>query len=121
MDDFPDLSEFTELDSGTTDGIRWHVMMTWWSINGYVELPDGHPWLTYDDLWEIPAEVHGRITYTRGRIIGFDTNHVNVDSPHKDAPGYGSLSQWDIGDGHMWTQEEVTEEVQNLARQAARA
>jgi hypothetical protein len=57
------------------------------TLNGYIEIPEFHPWYEaeYDNLTEI--EVHGGITfsdYISGSnmwAIGFDTNHFG------DAPG----------------------------------
>lgn len=49
---------------------------------------------------DIPADVHGGITYKEGALIGFDTAHAGDD---------------------VWTQEEVLTEARHLADQAANA
>ena len=80
-------------------GLNLAVTMGMFSINGYVELLPGHPWLELDYM-DIPADVHGGITYKEGALIGFDTAHAGDD---------------------VWTQEEVLTEARHLADQAANA
>lgn len=60
---------------GIMDNIIWRIaahskFFTW---NGYVNLPENHPWRNVDD-WQIPTQVHGGITYgpDRDGWIGFD-------------------------------------------------
>lgn len=65
----------TALESGTHRGLRWAVVAApALGVNGYVRMPNGHPWqrLGYDD---IPVEVHGGLTFQDGNWIGFDTAH----------------------------------------------
>ncbi|PRY38409.1 hypothetical protein CLV58_109136 [Spirosoma oryzae] len=52
--------------------------------NGYVELPEGHPWFNVH-YEHIPVDIHGGLTYAnfeegKGWVIGFDTAHYG-DSP----------------------------------------
>ena len=53
------------------------------TINGYIALPDGHPWLDCPDSLEVhpDIDVHGGITYHEGNTIGFDTGHLG-DGQH---------------------------------------
>lgn len=78
------------------------------AINGYVRLPEGHPWLdldlTQDDTGAGPR-VHGGVTYQAGRWVGFDTLHAFC----RDG---GCRCTY-------WTQEMVIEETKALAFQAS--
>jgi hypothetical protein len=88
------------------------------TINGYIVLPDGHPWLHYPDSLEVhpDIDVHGGITYHEGSTIGFDTGHIG-DGQHPDAPHrYPSRFI-----GHVWSWNEVEEETRRLATQAKNA
>ena len=104
----------------THRGINCMTQMGPFSINGYVELPENHPWLNEGDLQEFDGmEVHGGITYHEGRVIGFDTNHLG-DGHHPGAE-HACLT----GDSlnilgripHTWTWEEVEAETRRLADQ----
>ena len=99
----------------THHGYECAVLMGPMTINGYVALPDGHPWLDYPDSLELhpDIDVHGGITYHTGNTIGFDTNHFG-DGQHPDAP-YGHPSRFT---GHIWNWEEVEAETRRLADQA---
>ena len=99
----------------THRGINCMTQMGPFSINGYIELPENHPWLDFSGTLEVhpDIEVHGGITYHEGRVIGFDTNHLG-DGQHPDAPhAYPSHFT-----GHTWTWEEVEAETRKLADQA---
>ena len=99
----------------THRGINCMTKMGPYSINGYIELPENHPWLDFPDTLEVhpDIEVHGGITYHTGRVIGFDTNHLG-DGQHPDAPHtYPSHFT-----GHTWAWEEVETETRKLADQA---
>lgn len=92
------------------------------SINGYIELPDNHPWLDYlererDGYAEIDVDVHGGITHGKGRIIGFDTAHWG-DGYHPDSKLYNSNNPLSLHEGHVWTWEEVEGETRKLADSA---
>lgn len=108
----------------THQGINCMTQLGPFTINGYIELPENHPWLDFPDMIEVhpDIEVHGGITYHEGRVIGFDTNHLG-DGHHPDAeltgqspvPSFlGSFG----GTNHIWTWEEVEEETRHLANQA---
>lgn len=88
-------------------------MKTGWG-NGYVAVPQGHPWfgLDYDD---IEADVHGGLTYaseggqgfgprdSKGMwVVGFDTAHYN-----------DTIARW--------PEEKVQKEADNLLAQANKA
>lgn len=69
----------------THRGINCMTQMGPFTINGYIELPENHPWLNEGDLQFFDGvDVHGGITYREGRVIGFDTNHFR-DGHHPDA------------------------------------
>ena len=111
----------------THQGINCMTQMGPFTINGYIEIPENHPWLDFPDMIEVypDIEVHGGITYHEGRVIGFDTNHLG-DGHHPEAElAYqaGGISILDI-DGeipHIWTWEEVEAETRHLADQAKEA
>ena len=108
----------------THRGINCMTQLGPFTINGYIELPENHPWLDLPGTLELhpDIEVHGGITYHEGRVIGFDTNHFR-DGHHPDAeladqtekiPNlsmYGEIP-------HIWTWEEVEAETRRLADQA---
>ena len=102
----------TVVDSGTEDGIQWATCRAplYGAINGYVRIPDGHPWagLDYDD---IDVKVHGGLTFGDGEWIGFDALHLGDYWPGQP---YG-LSAGD----RYWTAEQVADETRELARQVA--
>lgn len=117
MPESDQVKEFTHLGYDCT------VLMGPFTINGYIELPEGHPWLQHDSLEGVDfINVHGGITYHRGRVIGFDTNH-SCDGYHPESEIYrlkvahGGL----VPRGHVWSWEEVTEETKRLAEQAREA
>ena len=102
----------------THHGYQCAVIMGPMTINGYIALPDGHPWLDYPDSLEVhpDIDVHGGITYHEGNTIGFDTGHLG-DGQHPDAPHrYPSRFT-----GHVWSWDEVEEETRRLATQAKNA
>ena len=110
-------------------GIDCMTQMGPFTINGYIELPENHPWLNEGDLhYFTGVDVHGGITYHEGRVIGFDTNHLG-DRPHPDSPAVqqglvGTLEEWDYVTGmpsRVWTQAMVVDETKNFAHQAVLA
>lgn len=100
------------------DGIEWRAYMGPMSINGYVKLPEGHPWndkvLAGDDSELV--DVHGGITYQSDTVIGFDTVHC-YDAPHPDSPNFFPMQAFK--GGHVWNVSEVQEEAIHLADQVA--
>lgn len=116
---------------GMERGIPWAVALGTTSYCGYIRVPDDHPWINpdqYPDEADIPARVHGGITYHRGPILGFDTAH-GFDAPHPHAHAYQQLKEVYDGlcaqYGHEpetpWTPAEVVDETVRFARQAERA
>ncbi|MGV0369539.1 hypothetical protein ACUY29_12290 [Corynebacterium aurimucosum] len=111
----------------THRGINCMTQLGPYTINGYIELPENHPWLDFPDTLEVhpDIEVHGGITYHEGRVIGFDTNHFG-DGHHPDAELTGQSPVLPFlcgfgGTNHIWTWEEVEAETRCLAEQAAGA
>ena len=103
----------------THQGINCMTQMGPFTINGYVELPENHPWLDKGDLQDFfDVDVHGGISFHEGRVIGFDTNHLG-DGHHPEAPLADLVSP--IFRGHVWTWEEVEAETRKLADQAKEA
>ena len=115
MNELPDSREVRRF---THDGYECAVQMGPMTINGYVLLPEDHPWLTQGGPLELHPEidVHGGITYHCGCTIGFDTNHLG-DGQHPDAP-HTYHSDFT---GHIWTWDEVEAETRRLADQAKAA
>lgn len=80
------------------------------AVNGYVRLPDGHPWLAVENGYDIPNNVPwGEITYQNGNWIGFDSMHSGQYWPGQ---SYGPY----YGDTHMdaemvieWTKQLLNE------------
>lgn len=103
---------------GEMHGLKVRVVQVYEHVNGYVKLPDGHPWLVVEDEWDIPASVHGGITYRDGDWIGFDTAHGN-DIWLEFVTEEGMRYKRDAT--HVWTAEEMVAEVGSLAAQAAEA
>lgn len=103
----------------THRGINCMTQLGPYTINGYIELPENHPWLNEGDLQEFDdVDVHGGITYHEGRVIGFDTNHFR-DGQHPDAEHALQMPGITCGPGvHIWTWEEVETETRRLADQA---
>lgn len=100
----------------THRGINCMTQTGPFTINGYIELPENHPWLSEGDLHDFnDVDVHGGINYHEGRVIGFDTNHLG-DGHHPEAPLADLVSP--IFRGHVWTWEEVEAETRRLADQA---
>lgn len=104
----------------THRGINCMTQLGPFTINGYIELPENHPWFDEEEDLQFfdGAEVHGGITYHEGRIIGFDTNHLG-DGQHPEAPlanmGAPVFREEHV---HIWTWEEVEAETRRLADQA---
>lgn len=76
-EDFPIKNEVVA--NGEHNGIHWVSARAplYGAVNGYVRLPDGHPWLEVKELWEIENGIPwGEITYGKGNWIGFDTLHA---------------------------------------------
>jgi len=107
----------TALAGGVEDGIEWAVCRApiyeiYDAVNGYVRVPDGHPWSgVHPD--EIDVSVHGGPRFTRDGWIGFDTLHAGDYWP--------GMPDWRRYRAIEWTQEMVEEEAKSLARQVAAA
>ena len=67
--------------SGEVEGIPWVAARAplFGAVNGYVRLPDGHPWLGMEYIEN--SVPWGEITYTSGNWIGFDSLHSGQHWP----------------------------------------
>lgn len=126
------VTTITPVEEGTLQGIQWktiasQVAFAW---NGYVRLPEQHPWYGLED-WRVPVDVHGGITYgpDPDGWIGFDTLHAGdavlmLDQVDPDADL--DLLDQSTGvphrqEGRVWTYAHVKWETLRLAQQTARA
>lgn len=114
----------------THKGIRCMVRMGIVSINGYIELPDNHPWIPLSESRGFhPADVHGGVTFAYDNVHGFDTAHAG-DTWHPDSPGAQQYREH-VGDdivvppfsfnNRTWSWQQVTDETKYFAEQAADA
>lgn len=105
------------LEQGVENGIEWRVIEApiYGAANGYVILPEGHPWRDKDLQMEDSetVDVHGGVTYgpTADGWIGFDTLHAFDIWPN--SPRFGRDDAHDI----QWTVEMVVAETKRLAAQ----
>lgn len=101
------------LAEGVENGIEWATCRAplYGAVNGYVRVPEGHPWhdLDYD---QIDVEAPGGLTYAKGCWIGFDTLHI-----HDYWPGCPDFMDSDYAT--HWTAEMVADEARALARRVA--
>lgn len=113
------------VNTGIHHGIRWCIMNGPFGLNGYVRLPEAHPWLNKGSYLEKLEgsdypRVHGGITYgpDNDRWIGFDTAHaedlfgsdISVMPFHYPATIHSN-----------WTDTQVEEECDHLCDQVADA
>lgn len=107
----------TQLAEGEHAGFRWRVLHNSMGYRcGYILIPHGHPWhgKSYDD---IPAEVHGGLTYgDEEGWVGFDCAHAG-DAPDPALPGAYKMRPFDGGE--IRTQEYAEAECRSLCEQAA--
>lgn len=110
----PDIPKSEQVMTFTHLGYDCTVLMGLASINGYVELPEGHPWLDLENLDFV--NVHGGVTYRKGRVVGFDTSHI-CDGYHQESEVYKYLAERGgrVPNGRVWSWEEVIEETKYLA------
>lgn len=103
-------------EHGVESGVEWTLRpgVAEDSWNGYVRLPDGHPWMGLGED-DIPVDVHGGLTYKNGPWIGFDTVHAG--DGWRIVGGRGRVVC--EHEGHRWAKAEVVEEAKRLARQVA--
>lgn len=121
------------IDQGEVDGIEWRTAKAslYGAVNGYVRIPDDHPWapqgtraegyLWYDDERLADVVVHGGLTFG-GTFKGWPGNWIGFDTLHLGDVWPGTPDYWRNDPiTREWTPELVTKETQNLARQAAKA
>jgi hypothetical protein len=108
VDDMPAIAE------GVEDGIQWkilpHPRMS--HMNGYVRLPEGHPFevLDYDD---IDVSVHGGLTAHAGDIW---TDDELISHGMENTMPY-PYSLFPDMEPKQWTLQLIVEETKNLAHQ----
>lgn len=90
MSDHPFLSETREkkaevVAQGEVDGIEWLALRApcYGAVNGYVRVPDGHPWYALNDGgYGMDMGVpFGECTWQGGNWFGFDTLHSGQHWP----------------------------------------
>ncbi|MGW8936016.1 hypothetical protein [Gordonia terrae] len=103
----------TAINGGVESGIVWATCQApcYGAVNGYVKVPDGHPWYGLD-YEMIDVEVHGGLTFARDGWIGFDTLHLGDVWPGVPE------THFDHG-GRRWTPDLVAAEARSLARKVA--
>lgn len=100
--------------SGVVGDFAWAVVAAplYGAYNGYIRLPDGHPWLSINDpMFNTPCEVNGGITYKQGNWFGFDTMHSWDVWP--ETPFYATT-----GNAIHWTPNMVVSETKQFLDQA---
>ena len=115
-----ELPENVIVETGTENGVEWATVQRRQrdgtpQYNGYVLLPEDSYFYQPQGHTRIfdPLEVHGGITYDRGRVIGFDTGHGGDVRPGEKSRD--ELASWET----YWGPTEVAEEARSLARQVA--
>lgn len=106
---------------GEHDGIIWVAARApiYDAVNGYVRLPDGHPWLDTNDLWKIENSVPwGEVTFGRGNWRGFDTTHYGQYWPSMSEP---PLNLPHDPGALLMSEDLAIEWTQQFARDAAKA
>ncbi|AAN12761.1 gp121 [Mycobacterium phage Omega] len=112
------VPQMVVVDHGTEAGIDWATCEAplYGAINGYVRIPEGHPWhgLNYEEIY---VEAPGGLTYSENGWIGFDTLHLGDYWPGMRQAGYGPPSFHDM----EWDAGMVAEEARLLAQRVAEA
>jgi hypothetical protein len=92
------------------------------NYNGYVQIPKNHPWRKINDYNEIPAEIHGGITFMDNHgWIGFDTGHYRDIWEGMNIMD-GLIVPTRIPDNPIdWNIDLLIQEVNSLATQVAEA
>ncbi|UIU47031.1 hypothetical protein [Microcystis phage MinS1] len=110
-------AKMTALQQGTEQGIDWAICQAplYGAINGYVRVPDDHPWAGkgYDD---IDVDCPGGLTYARGGWIGFDTLHQDDLWEGGGRPHYCRAGECTCT---VWTADMVADAARALAREVA--
>ena len=112
------------VEYGSYMGIDWVIAKApIVGLNGYVRIPDGHPWqgLGYQQITPASERMFGGLTYSsgNGRWFGFDTSHANDDWPSE----YHWRGDWEplVRPARMWSLGLVREAVVALAINAYRS
>lgn len=101
---------------GEIEGVPWVSAKAplYGAVNGYVRLPDGHPWLEVKETWEIQNSIPwGEITYGKGSWIGFDSIHAGQYWPGEERFG-NRMSDHDT----LMTEDMVVGWTKQLAQEA---
>ncbi|MEY8736377.1 hypothetical protein AB9M75_03795 [Lactobacillus sp. AN1001] len=105
-----DISVNDILEDGVVEGLRYIILKSEFSLNGYIERPNNLPEEMDNELyWDL--DIHGRFSFSgyikcddssfSGNYLGFDTVH-DVDK---------------IPDSAMWTAKDVQLECIHVAEQ----
>lgn len=123
------------LAKGIAYGFEWEVVSNRMGYRcGYVRVPKGHPWhgKDYSDVETADGgwiEVHGGLTFAEADTdcgkggadnawwLGFDCAHYG-DAPDPDLPGSEVMLRYGLEHGTVKTNEYVSAECRNLAKQA---
>lgn len=122
---FPTPERITKLETikhsvvqqGVEKGVAWAVLRlsTFRQLNGYLLLPENHPWVC-GPFDEIVTTVHGGVSYrTKEGLVMFDTLHFDLGdwADWVDQRKYRGIKT------HEWTVDEVVAETKSFAREAA--
>lgn len=126
MDDRP-TDQHVVLVTGIEDGVTWVVCAAPMpGANGYVRIPDGHPWHGVNEEL-LDLEAPGGLTFGNADWIGFDTLHGNDHWPEAailemENLGATWMSRYSLPKREFsreWSLELIIEETKRLARLVA--
>ena len=112
------------VEYGSYMGVDWVIAKSpIVGLNGYIRIPEGHPWQGqgYEQISPASEGMFGGLTYSsgNGRWFGFDTAHANDNWPSE----YHWRGGWEplVYPARMWSLELVRESVMALAIDAYQA
>lgn len=115
-EDFPIKTEVVA--SGDFEGFPWVAARAplYGAVNGYVRLPDGHPWLEWlaEGKYVENSVPWGELTFQQGNWVGFDSMHSG-----QYWPGQSEFSSYGPYEGDtLMTAEMVVGWTAQLAQEA---
>lgn len=105
-----------ELPADVPEFVR-QVFQPWFC--GYVRIPEGHPWRKFGSYYDIPASVHGDLTYGPYAARYDDPKFYALEHSWEEVGGWVGFDTHHFNDPGTWTAEMVVEEVNRLAAQVA--